>query len=52
MFLSWFNLNGDGVEAVVLKQGLGDVFQNLLTVHCVCNRQQAEYNQIEYSVIV
>lgn len=52
LILSWFNLNGDGVEAVVLKQGLGDVFQNLLAVICVCYKEQAENNQIAYRVIV
>lgn len=36
----------------MLKQGLGDVFQNLLAVFCVCYREQAENNQIAYSVIV
>lgn len=45
LILSWFNLNGDGVEAVVLKQGLGDISQNLLAVHCVCCRLQAESDQ-------
>lgn len=38
LILSRFNLNGNGVEAVVLKQCLGNISQNLLAVLCVCYR--------------
>lgn len=52
LILSRLNLNGDGVEAVLLKQGLSNISQNLLAVRCVCYRQQAENNQNAYNIIL